>query len=451
MKKILYTICTFLILVTFASCRKFLDAKPDQKMTTPNSLEDCDALLDDRATMNSMYPVSAEIASDDYYLVKSDWESIYSFWERDVYAWNKNVDINYMEWQGPYKIILIANQVLEVLEKINRERDLVKYDRIKGSALFFRAYALSQLATVFTGTYQEESADRLLGLPLRLKPGADEHVVRSSLRETYEQIINDAKESYALLPVTAFVKTRPSKGAAQGLLARIYLEMGEYMLAKTAAEKALEHNNSLMNYSLQDNSTTPFERFNVEVIFHASTNVSDALYPTIAKIDSVLYKSYSDHDLRKTLFFGENEDGTYSFKGRYDGQLNGATFCGIAVDELYLILAETSIRNNELKNGFHALNELMVTRWDEGKFVPFLANSKEAGLSMTLQERRKQLLFRNIRWADLKRLNLETAHKKTLIRKIGDQEYDLVPNDLRYTFLIPLKVMGQSKLEQNPR
>ena len=55
-------------------------------------------------------------------------------------------------------------------------------------------------------------------------------------------------------------------------------------------------------------------------------------------------------------------------------------------------------------------------------------------LETILQERRKELLFRGRRWADLKRLNLEAKFKKDLIRTINGQEYRLPFNSLKYCF-----------------
>ena len=80
-----------------------------------------------------------------------------------------------------------------------------------------------------------------------------------------------------------------------------------------------------------------------------------------------------------------------------------------------------------------------------------LAFNQEEALALVLTERRKELLFRGLRWTDLKRYNLESSSAETLVRKIDQQEYKLDPNDLRYVFLIPSYVMTAAKFEQNPR
>lgn len=452
MEEILKPIAIFLGLIFIMSCDKFLDAKPDQKMTIPSNLNDCDALLDNYSEMNTMYPVSGEAAADDYYLLDQNWESLYSPAQRAIYLWDANVDISSDEWQGPNKIILMANQVLEVLKTIDSTKDLDRYNRIKGSALFFRGYALSQLANVFTLPYQKETAKDMLGLPLRLSPNVDYVAQRASLEDTYKQIIADLNESALLLPAISLYKSRPIKPAAYAALARVGLVISDFDLAESAAKSSLSLYDELLDYNQQSLHVFPsFERANLEVLFDASTLPGELLYPLISKIDSSLLDLYQENDLRKLLYFMENEDGSFSFKGQYNGDIYSSIFSGIATDEVYLTLAEAYARNNKVDLAMLKLNELMVTRWKKDFFVPFSASNSEQAIQIILHERRKELVMRNIRWMDLRRLNQEPAFQKDLKRVIKGKAYTLGVDDKRYAFLIPLDVMGFAKLEQNER
>ena len=61
MKKIhIYTLLLFLV----SSCSKFLDEKPDQKLSTISSLEDCQALLDRTLYVNGRGSGALEAAAD---------------------------------------------------------------------------------------------------------------------------------------------------------------------------------------------------------------------------------------------------------------------------------------------------------------------------------------------------------------------------------------------------
>jgi len=55
-----------------------------------------------------------------------------------------------------------------------------------------------------------------------------------------------------LLPVLPKEKTRPSKQATLALLARIYLQMKEYALAKQYADECLAISDELMDYNKVD-------------------------------------------------------------------------------------------------------------------------------------------------------------------------------------------------------
>ena len=97
------------------------------------------------------------------------------------------------------------------------------------------------------------------------------------------------------------------------------------------------------------------------------------------------------------------------------------------------------------------LNALLAKRWKSGSFVPVTAMTSEDALKIILEERRKELVFRGLRWSDLKRLNKEPRFAVTLEKTIAGKEYVLPPNDNRYVFPIPSAVIQMSGIEQNPR
>ena len=167
------------------------------------------------------------------------------------------------------------------------------------------------------------------------------------------------------------------------------------------------------------------------------------------KVDTNLFNSYQEKDLRKQLYYQQNPDGTWSFRGSFDG--SEIFFNGLTVGELYMIAAEAHARmGQELKAGEY-LNALLKNRFLYEAFTPYSFNSADEALDIVLQERRKELVFRGLRWADLKRLNKEVKYAVTLKRLIDDNVYELKANDARYAFLIPQNVIAESGIQQNPR
>lgn len=443
------------------SCDKFLDERSNKSVLIPNKVKDLQALLDNNTTLN-LYasPGLLEISTDDYFLESTVYDALTTF-EQSLYTWDDYTEylptnIN-LQWKNPYKVIFTANTVLDRLTTM--ESETTAYRDVKGMALFLRGFTFYQLAQVYCPPYRiqdEEYNRKSPGLPLRLTPDFEEKSIRSTLQETYDRILSDIEESAKLLQDETEYSTRPAKTAAYAALARIYLCMGRYEDALANAQKSLDINSTLMDYgSPSKTSTTPFEALNPETLFFAYTTSISALNPNRASVDTSLYALYSDDDHRKTLFFNKKANGYYAFKGNYAGFYNQSFFSGLARDELYLIKAECLARKEDLQEAKEVLKTLLDTRFVNGFEFPSTIQSKGQLLSYILTERRKELLFRGVRWSDLRRLNQEEGHAKVITRKFnknGDIEmFSLPPNDLRYTMLLPQEVVRITGMQQNLR
>ena len=199
--------------------------------------------------------------------------------------------------------------------------------------------------------------------------------------------------------------------------------------------------------SIIANSTVPFMKFNSEVIFHAE-GILNPLYNSWANIDSLLYASYDSNDLRKTLFFNDHLNGTFGFKGNYTADVT--IFDGIATDEVYLTRAECYARTGNKDAALEYLNSLLIKRWKAGTFIPVIASDAVDALDKILIERRKQLLMRDLRWMDIKRLNKEGANI-SLRRTVNVITYSLQPNDNKFALPLPETIIRISGMTQNPR
>ena len=150
------------------------------------------------------------------------------------------------------------------------------------------------------------------------------------------------------------------------------------------------------------------------------------------------------------MFFSKHTGGDgYYVKRSYNG--SGVTpFTGLAVDELYLIKAECLARVGEVGEAMKVLNSLLVYRFPPDKFEPLQATDAADALATILLERRKTLVYRALRWDDLKRLNKEGANI-TLTRVLDGEVFTLPPNDPRYVFNIPDDEIAASGITQNRR
>lgn len=433
-------------------CTNYLSIKPDQKLTVPQKGDDLMALLNDVSEMNYSYAGGlAELGADNVFISYTSWTSIFNEMDRMTYVWDRT-PVNLPYWNPGYRKVLACNTVLDLLDDVSFTTDQEK-DEIKGIAKFFRGYTFFDLAQVFAVAYNRETATDRLGIVLRLSSDVGIKSTRYSLEDTYQQIIDDLESACTLLPDNApMYPTRPNKFAAYGALARVYLAMGRYAEAKIYADSSLAGQSSLLDYNnFPTESNYPFERFNEEVIFYSQlSSYSTMLSENRARVSPQLLESYEDTDLRKELFFKIMSDGLYAFTGDYGQNSNAAKFNGITRAEMLLIRAECLAREGELNDALDDVNQFLACRYDKDLFVPLTdVSDQKKILKRILDERRKELIYRGLRWIDIRRLEAEFV-SSPVVRDWEEANYQIEVVDLKnFAFLIPSVIIEFSGIEQN--
>ena len=160
-----------------------------------------------------------------------------------VFFYNYNSSDYYVTtlWNSCYIGIDRTNSLLAAMETSPAD-SVVKVSAI-AQAKFIRACIYFNLV------------DNFGGVPLRLKPAesfAESSIARSTVQEVYNQILKDLTEAEAILPVITDLGStgtgRPSKSAAQALLAKVCLTMAgqplndatKYQAAKKWASKVMD-------------------------------------------------------------------------------------------------------------------------------------------------------------------------------------------------------------------
>lgn len=441
-------------LITISGCKKFLDKKSDAKLIVPSTITDLQGILDDAASMNLMRtPSYGESESDDFFLLQTTLSG-FNQTLRDVYSWKK-VDYRFgNDWSDAYLPIYNANLCLELLADIPRnDQNAKQWDNIKGSCLFFRSYYFYSLTTTFGLAYNASTSDKDLGVVLRQSSDFNIKSERATVKQCLERVLLDAEQSLQLLPDFADNTLRPSRVAAMALISRVNLYMGNYDKAFKYADDCLNLKSALMDYNsdpdiLGLDLNIPFKKFNKETIFYAELNFGFSIHSTTrAKIDTILYGSYTTNDLRKRAYFRPN--GLYQqFKGSYSSS-SSTFFCGFATDEMYLNRAEARAALGDVDLAMADLNTLLKKRWKNTVvYIPITAIDKADALKKIKEERRKELIMRNIRWADLKRYNVSGANI-TLKRKINNDVFVLEPNSPFYALPLPIDIIEQTGMPQN--
>lgn len=452
MKKIININLVILFIVLFAnlSCKKYLDHKPNATLIIPKKLVDLQSLMDDVRVLNiESVPGLSENYSDDWYMKSSDIQNMNDIM-RNIYVRNSfEYSGGYNDWSRSYQAIYYCNYVLEQLKQLDiSKHDLKKWNQVKGTAYFYRAFHFLTLLVQFSHAYDPNTSDTDLGIVLRETSNFNDLSTRSTVSECYQHIINYLHQSSELLPEYPEHVLRPSKIASLALLARVYLYMGDFENTKIYAEKALKYNSQLIDFNGDEDllvtAKYPIKKYNKETIFYGESAYffyHSVLHP----IDSVLFAMYEDNDLRKQYYFEVN-NGDAFFRGNYSG--GPSSFGGITTSELYLMSAEAKAQLNDVSGALNDLESLLAKRYKAGELNINKEISVMQAISLIRQERRKELLIRNLRWIDIKRYNKMGANI-ILERNINNILYLIPPNSSIYALPLPKDIVEISGIKQN--
>ena len=442
-------IFTLLIgILLLSSCEKYLEEKPNIRLAIPSTAAEFQSLLDQYNVISDRDPSSGEVSAGDTYLTDADYltrddqeKRMYTWQNSSVYKEGSN------DWLYVYVPVYTANSVIEAWQGLSAsDRNQTDWKDVAGQAYLLRAKCFLNAVTLWGAAYNESTAEVMPGIALKLNANFNESSKRASIAESYNQVLSDLKLAAALLPVKPMHVVRASRPAAYGMLARTYLWMRRYPEASLYADSTLSIKGDLVNYnSLNASLNYSVPQFNAEVIMNNKMFALTSVSVTRAKVNLELYNQYESNDLRKSVFF-RTVSGTYHFKGNYTA---GVTpFSGIATDECYLIRAECRARAGDMAGALADLNRLLANRYRTGTFVPLSLTEPSHLLDRILKERRKELLYRGLRWPDIKRLNEEGANI-SLSRTVNGVTFTLPAKSRRFAMPLPEDVISLSAMEQN--
>lgn len=451
-----------LIAASLISCSEsFLEERPNSNILTPKTAEDFQRLLDNFEVIG-IASVLPQLASDEYYIdSESNWRSANTATERHSYIWDTDIyggETNIEDWNLPYQSIFYANNILNEIDKTTLGEIAQEMQDVYGQALFHRAKANYDLLKNFSVPFDPATQDADLGIPLREDPSIDYLVERSTVKEGYDHIFNDLERSLQYLKYWGPLpeRNRATRLAAYALLSRIHLYRREYDKAAQFADSVLHRYDRLIDYNtISLTSSTPFTRTNDELIMYGTTttysNSAQRNRTETVFVDSTLMKLYSEDDLRLYVYFDKTAEHRFTMKRGYNGS-GLAPFNGLAVDEVLLIKAECLVRKGSLEDASELMNRLLLNRYRTGTYEHEQVKFSDAdnALNTVLTERRKELVWRCLRWDDIKRLNKEGANI-VLSRMLDQEMYRLEPNSSRYVFNIPQDEINRSKITQNIR
>lgn len=452
MNKKIYTLLISACLL-LASCDEFLDIQP-KGVVIPKACDDYETLLN-YAQLEKASEAYPNFMTDDVFLPYEDdltdgfkfkeipEQNLYTF-ASEVYGDGESDNL----WNLSYNRIYTFNVIVDnVLNSINATEEHKK--QVKAEALVGRAFEYLTLVNAYGNHYDPKTAATDPGVPLMLDQDINKsNLIRASVQEVYDQIKADLDEAALNLPDKPVLNAfRASKPVGYGMLARMYLYMGDYKKALENAEISLQHNSTLLNlllYKVIDPEQW-IGRLNVPARADNPENTYIRLAPKVFGMSTLVYGS---EDL-VSLYDKEKDQRFLLYFTRYIGGYNTdydlwAPYLyanmAMATPEIYLIAAECEARIGSKDKAMEYLNTLRDNRIFNN--VHLTAASNEEALKIALDERRRELtLLGCTRLIDLKRLNREPKFAKTIIHEVNGTEYKLEPNSPKYILPIPPNIL----------
>ncbi|WP_165043117.1 RagB/SusD family nutrient uptake outer membrane protein [Dysgonomonas sp. ZJ709] len=353
-------------------------------------------------------------------------------------------------WETSFECINRVNTVLKGIDYALSIGVLEesRANQYKGELYFLRALTYHNLLIHFALPYNV-TGNNNYGLPLYLtaintpeEVAAALTIGRSTVEETYTQILTDLNQAETLLPETisslggaSFPITRAGKGASIALKTRVFLHKRDWASVEAEAKKLTSgatqapFKSEIGGYALEVDPATPFWSYqnNSESIFSIENNSADnaSVNGAMASMMSArtggraictasptVYNSKywkADDKRRKLLFYRESDK--YYFNDKYQNPTTNEEYAPIIrYAEVLLNYSEAALRAGHKDIALNLLNAVRNRSLADPASQQYKAaefSTTKAFVDAILWERRIEFQGEGRRWEDIHRLAVD--------------------------------------------
>lgn len=467
MKKILSNtlkISALILLVSFSSCKKFLDIVP-KGQKTPTTLVDYEAMIRDEYGNQRMTITQAILLMNDKFETTANlnYYPLYSV----NYFWNENTDripisgSDETPYYNAYTAISTSNLLIEHVPASTEGSEADKAQLV-AQAKVLRALNYYMLANYYADTYEAANAATKLSVPLIQSADINAPHTQVSIKDLYAFMLKDIDEAIPNLRATSATALHPNLGAAYALKARIYLTMGQYSDALSAANEALKYNDKLYDWP-QFYATYKTQIEEADKYTNAPSPMGFDFVENYYYRHGSSYSSGRESALR-TDRAPKFETGDARFASRWKLRTVAAdtyytsitigffNYGGLTTTEVYLIKAECQARLNDVPGAMTTLNAVRVKRIFPQSYAPLSASNTVEAVKLIQRTKANELINSISTFADRRRLNKDPNYAITLTKTENGQNYSLSPTSHLWTMPIPLgaiKNPGNGTIVQN--
>lgn len=495
MKKIIYLSLSLLLTLSIVSCESDLETAPTNQANEAEVFKTAESaetvingawakLNDDGPTYanigySTVLRTSDAMGSDVAVLTnKYGFPSAYAFTDLVNNTGSRSLFI----WNALYSTINNMNNVISRIDGV--EGSQTKKDQVKGQAKALRAFCYLNLASFYQFSYLKDK--NALTVPVYTEPTTINSVgkPKASLEEIYTLIKSDLTDADNLLQnYTRNNKDKIDRSVVNGLLARTYLNTGEWSKAVAAAkearvgyplmapEKYKEGFNDIGNGEWIWGHGQTQEQSGESYAFHYLDVSSSGSYYYSFMADPYFKDLFDTNDIRYQLFQWDGLPGREGLLRYAKFKFKATLIADIVLmrsAEMYLIEAEAEARNGNITNAILALNQLKAAR---NATVYSGSLAQDAVIKEILIERRKELFGEGFSLSDIIRtqgtvvrkpyvnangqpIQVQITTPNGTIKTVNGRGHTIfafpdqsafAPNSRYYLFTIP-----QKEIENNP-
>lgn len=464
------------VMAISTGCEDFLDQEPTASVPVASTVDNTGGL---RSILNGTYRLMRVSDSEHDNTGLVSYNLVMDVMGQDLiisqnwYAWDNECDFGEANWRRTstiwerhYKIINNANIVLANVDAAEGTDDDKKI--IKGEAAAIRALAYFNLVRAYQHTYLVNP--NAPAVPIYTVPAKKEDTgnPRATVQAVYDRINADLKTALDNLvadrPLSIMNKGNINLNVAQGIKARVLLEMGDYANAAAFAEKAAT-GYPLM--SAEQYNTSGFNDMNNAEWIWAMPYAKDqnlgyaSFFSFVDHKRAAGYKNvyvnddfvtlFADNDMRNT--FVNNPKGAdyeqFYMRKFADKPDNSGDVVLMRAAEMMLIQAESYARTGSEELAKDIIENLRKQRFSSTAASLRPVTSGQALIDEILLERRKELYGEGFALLDIKRCQLP-------LERTGNHKYagSLSANHPRFIFHIPQREIdandNMTTADQNP-
>lgn len=462
---------SLLAAMLFSSCDNYLDVLPKGKKI-PTSLADYEAFIRNEWGHVNDATQAINLLNDVY---KSPSALSYISLTSINYNWMGNEDriiqnnADEQAYYYSYTAIMYWNLMINNVPDATEASDVEKLELI-AQAKVLRAMNYFHLTNYYAEQYDEATAATKLSVPLITSAEMGAPSEQISIAKMYEFILTDLTDAIPNLPIESATVLHPNLGCGYAMLARVYLQMGDYTNALLYAQNALDQNNQLFNWKeYYEKNKVQIEKENDwSTSYPSKTLTSPENY--IFRYGSVTYKRNGQSGTNAALTLSraaqfEEGDARFASKWKKKYQAPDSIYYGIRSDkfnaggittpEMYYIKAECLARKGgqaNLDEAMLTLNTVRKTRIFDADYTDLAATTTEEAIAYIRKEKANEYVQTAIPFWDAKRFNKDVNYAQTLTKIFNNQSLELAPDSHLWVMPFPMGATsnpGNGTLTQN--